>query len=400
MALGDDPGDAVEAALGVIALREPVVRAWAFLDPALPSVGNGPLRGVTVGVKDVIDTADMPTEYGSAVYAGHRPLADAASVAMLRSAGAVVLGKTVTAELAWFTPGPTTNPWRPTHTPGGSSSGSAAAVACGMVDVALGTQTGGSVIRPASFCGVFGLKPTFGSVPTSGVKPAAPSLDTVGLFARDVDTLSAVASVLVAGFVDDRSPVKFAFVPTDDWDRADADCLAVVSAAASAVGTGPPVALPPSFVGLAELQPVVQAYEGARALAWERSFRRSLLSEGLNGILDWGAAIDHLEYLAVLERVSAARASAAALFGDADVLVTPAVVGEAPLGLSSTGDPRFCRLWTLLGYPTISVPGSVGSTGLPIGVQLVARPWQEGRLLAAARVLHDHLLPGGGGVPS
>ncbi|MEA3075661.1 MAG: hypothetical protein QOF60_569 [Actinomycetota bacterium] len=406
MGLGDDPSDAVEAALGVIADREPVVRAWAFLDPAAaPAVASdGKLRGVTIGVKDVIDTADMPTEYGSAIYAGHRPVADAGAVAMLRGAGAVVLGKTVTAELAWFTPGPTTNPWRPTHTPGGSSSGSAAAVGAGMVDVALGTQTAGSVIRPASFCGVFGLKPTFGSVPTSGVKAAAPSLDTVGVFARDVDTLAAVASVLVGGFTsaDDAgdTPVRFAFVPTDEWLRADDDCRAVVDAAAGAVGAGDPVDLPPAFTGLAEVQPVVQAYEGARALAWERTFRRTSLSEGLNGILDWGAAIDHDEYVAVLERAATARALTNAFFAGADVLVTPAVVGEAPLGLSATGDPRFCRLWTLLGYPTVSVPGSVGSTGLPIGVQLVARPWQEGRLLAAARVMNDRLLRGGGGVPS
>jgi Asp-tRNA(Asn)/Glu-tRNA(Gln) amidotransferase A subunit family amidase len=364
------------------------------------------LAGVTVGVKDVIDTVGQTTSYGSSIYAGHRPVADAGAVAMLRSAGAVVLGKTVTAELAWFTPGPTTNPWRPAHTPGGSSSGSAAVVAAGMVDVALGTQTAGSVIRPASFCGVFGLKPTFGSVPTSGVKAAAPSLDTVGLFARDVDTLAAVAEVLVSGLrradvdVDGGGPVRFAFVPTDEWNRADPSCQSVVSAAAAAVGAGAPVDLPPAFLGLAGSQPVVQAYEGARALAWERAHHRSSLSDGLNGILDWGASLTHAEYVAVLDRAAAARAAAPALFGDAEVLVTPAVVGEAPEGLSATGDPRFCRLWTLLGYPTVSVPGAVGASGLPIGVQLVARPWQERRLLAAARVLHDHLLRGGRGVPS
>jgi len=385
-----DPFDAVEHSLAVIAEREAAVRAWAFIDPDLArrsaaSARPGPLHGLTVGVKDVFDTADQPAAYGSAIYVGHQPRADAAAVALLRTAGAVVVGKTVTAELAWFSPGPTTNPWRATHTPGGSSSGSAAAVAAGMVDVALGTQTAGSVIRPASFCGVFGLKPTFGLIPTAGVKQAAPSLDTVGLFARDLDVLELGASVLMGRSVTTAGRVRFALLRTELWERADGDCGAAIEEAGARVHAVE-AELPDPLVGLADRQAVVQAYEGARALAWERAFHRGQLSDQLRSILEWGAAVDPAEYDAV--RVLARREhSEDELFRAADVLVTPAAPGEAPAGLESTGDPAFCRLWTLLGYPTMSVPGLTGSTGLPIGVQLVARPRHEATLFAAARQL-------------
>ena len=388
---------AVDAALEAIAEREHAVRAWAFLDAdrardEARHAPAGPLRGLTLGAKDIFDTGDQPSEYGSPIYASYRPRADAAAVAQLRAAGAVVLGKTVTAELAWVTPGPTTNPHRVTHTPGGSSSGSAAAVAAGMVDLALGTQTAGSVIRPASFCGVFAIKPTFGLVSMSGVKPAAPSLDTVGLFARNLDVLVAALSVVIDDLTTADVDPRFAFVRTDLWDGADPHCQQVIYDAATAMDAVPRD-LPPQLIGLADALRYVQCYEGARSLAWERTVHLDLLSDELRALLDWGDQIDTTTYVAVQRRVARARTPEAmdALFGSADLIVTPASVGEAPQGLSSTGDPRFNRLWTLLGCPALSVPGLVGATGMPIGVQLVARPYHEALLIRGGQMLSASL---------
>ncbi|MGH9305364.1 MAG: amidase [Acidimicrobiales bacterium] len=388
------PSDAIEVALGVVAEREHEVHGWAYLDAdrareEAQCAPRGPLSGLTLGVKDIFDTADQPSEYGSPIYFGHRPRADAAVVSLLRAAGAVVLGKTVTAELAWVTPGRTTNPHRITHTPGGSSSGSAAAVAAGMVDIALGTQTAGSVIRPASFCGVLGMKPTFGLLPTAGTKQISPSLDTIGIFARDFDVLDVAYAALSgrAQVADDLDP-SFVLVRTDLWDGAEDDCKEVVEQAAVSLDAKPRE-LPEAFAGLAEDLSVVQAYEGARSLAWERTVHPELLSNELCEILDRGAQIEFEEYLLVLRRAVRARTpeTLESLFGTADVIVTPAAVGEAPEGLSSTGAPRFNRLWTLLGCPALTVPGALGSTGMPIGVQLVARPYHESLLICAGRKL-------------
>lgn len=384
--------EAVEAALELIAAREGEIHAWAHLDAERArrealSAPEGPLVGLTLGVKDIFDTADQPSEYGSPIYAGHRPRSDAAAVAALRAAGAVVIGKTVTAELAWVTPGPTANPHRVTHTPGGSSSGSAAAVAAGMVDLALGTQTAGSVVRPASFCGVLGLKPTFGLLPTAGIKQVAASLDTVGLLARDLDVLKLAWSALVPGKVEaGERRSRFALVRTDAWEGADHDCREVVEQAAAALGAQERP-FPEVLVGLGECATLIQVYEGARSLAWERHEHGDLLSEGLRRILDGAEGIHPEEYSAACSRAASARRSQVleALFGPADVIVTPAAVGEAPEGLSSTGDPVFNRLWTLLGLPALSVPGGLGATGLPIGVQLVARPRHESVLFRAGR---------------
>ena len=309
--------------------------------------------------------------------------------ASLRSAGAVVLGKTVTAELACVTPGPTRNPHRSTHTPGGSSSGSAAAIAAAMVDLAIGTQTAGSVIRPASFCGVIALKPTLGLLPTAGMKVISPSLDTVGLFAKDFDVLEAAYKVLAAG--DEAAQgvdPMFVFVPTDLWDAADDDCKTVVQRAAARVNAQRRD-LPEGLVGLAAKLTVVQAYEAARSLAWERRSHPDLLSQELHGILAWGDQITIDRYRAAQQWAHRARTpeSMDALFGSHDVIITPAAVGEAPEGLSSTGDPRFNRLWTLLGCPALNLPGASGASGLPIGIQLVARPYHEAVLIHAGRRL-------------
>jgi Asp-tRNA(Asn)/Glu-tRNA(Gln) amidotransferase A subunit family amidase len=395
--------DAVERCLDAVDRWEPSVHAWAHLDRELArsharAVGrSAPLAGMVVGVKDIFDTADLLTEYGSPIYAGHRPRADAGAVAQLRDAGAVVLGKTVTTEFALFEPGPTANPHRAAHTPGGSSSGSAAAVATGMVDVALGTQTAGSVIRPASFCGVMGYKPTFGTVTTAGVKPIAQSLDTVGCLARDVAALDRLRVALTGRRAMSRlaGPPRIALVRTEQWPDADVDAReAVEQAARCAVDAGAIVIdteLPAVLDGLAARQPDVMTYEAARSLAWEWHEHRDQLSPSVVRIVEQGNAVDPDDYDAIVARAVDGRVACEELFADADVLLTLAAAGEAPATREHTGDPRFARLWTLLGVPSISVPGMVGATDLPIGVQLVGRQGDDDRLLACAAWLADAL---------
>ena len=391
--------DAVERTLVTIDEWEPAVHTWTFLDrdraraEARNATATGPLSGVVLGVKDIFDTGDQPTEYGSVIYAGHRPRADAGVVAQLRAAGAVALGKTVTTEFAVVHPAATTNPHRVTHTPGGSSSGSAAAVATGMVDIALGTQTAGSVIRPASFCGILGFKPTFGSVTTAGMKPVAPSLDTIGWFARDVALLDRVRVVLTGRAPAPHlgAPPRLALVRTDQWLEADPDARAAVEAAARlAADAGANVvdtALPAGYDGLMTDHPIVMAYEAVRSLAWEWNTHRDAVSTTLAAILEDGEVVDPVEYDRVLARAVVARGASDDLFGDADVVLTLAATGEALAGLESTGAPRFARLWTLLGFPAITVPGMTGATGLPIGVQLVGRRGDDARVLACAEWL-------------
>ena len=385
-----DAPSAVEHTLQVVADREPVLRAWAALDEDKARAEGhrapaGVLSGLTLGVKDIFDTADLPTEYGSPIYAGFQPRSDAAAVALLRAAGAMLIGKTVTTEFAWSTPAETTNPHRSAHTPGGSSSGSAAAVAAGMVDLAIGTQTAGSVIRPASFCGVFALKPTFGLIPTAGMKPAAPSLDTVGVFAADLEVLDLARAVLTRRSPGRRDGVlSFALLRTEQWLEADLDCRQVVESAAEVLGARERE-LPDALLGLADDAPIVQSFEGAGSLAWERRRHPGLLSGELRERLDRGDVIRPADYDDVLLRAAFGRSAQVIdeLFADVDVLVTPAATGEAPEGLGFTGDPRFCRLWTLLGLPALTVPGSVGASGMPIGVQLIARPRAEDVLIQA-----------------
>ena len=400
--------EAVDAALEVVRRTDMTVKAWAFLDPerarreaaGAEVRGTGPLSGLVVGIKDLFDTADQPTQYGSPIYDGYRPVADAAVVALLREAGAVCLGKTVTAELGFASPGPTTNPHRATHTPGGSSMGSAAAVAAGMVDVAFGTQTAGSVIRPASFCGVYGYKPSFGMVPTAGMKGSAPSLDTVGWLARDlalVDEVRALITGRPAGQPLRVSPT-IGLLRTDQWQDCSEDTQrAVVAVADIAQALGAEVVnveMPDPMVGLAQKHRVVLAYEAARALAWEHRVRRDKLSPELRELLDYGRTVDPAEVDGVRAQKVAALASMAEVFGRCAALLTPAVTGEAPRGLTSTGDPRFCALWTLLGLPAVSVPAAIGATGLPLGVQLVGGAGDDARLLAVAT-----WLTGGRAVP-
>jgi amidase len=388
--------DAVEEALEIVRRADPLVRAWAYLDPerarreaATADVrGIGNLSGIVVGVKDIFDTSDQPSQYGSPIYDGYRPVADAAAVALLREGGAVCLGKTVTSELAYMHPGPTTNPHRPTHTPGGSSMGSAASVAAGMVDVALGTQTGDSIILPASFCGVYGFKPTFGTVSIAGVKTLAPSLDTVGWFSRDPHLLDDVRTQLTgrpeAGAL--RGSPTIGLLRTDQWEECSQDCKrALVAGADIAQALGANVVdikMPEPFVGLGDRHKALMAYEAARSLAWEHRVRRDKISTELREMLDYGRTVAPAQIDAVRAQKAAALTACAELFGRCSALLTPAVEGEAPRDLRSTGSSPFGSPWTLLGLPALSIPAGAGLTGMPVGVQLVGAVGSDAQLLS------------------
>jgi amidase len=400
--------------------REPQVRAFAWFDGARAlatarelDIGDwrGPLHGLPVAVKDNIDTADIPSEYGSAIYAGHVPPADAACVAALRSAGGYVLGKTVSAELANFTPGPTRNPHDLEHTPGGSSSGSAAAVASHMAPFALGTQTAGSVIRPASFCGVVGFVPTRGLVPRAGVKAVSDTLDVIGFFARSVDDAALVAAALALNpdlqHAPGRSaPASIGWTATPWANQLAPSMLAALERVArllsSRGGRVREISWPydanadgDSFAGLAEAQRTVQLFETARQLGPELQYRSDLLSAKLATLIEEGRAVGADAYVHALKVGRDCTSSIETLFGGADVLLAPSAPGEAPHGLGSTGDPLFNRPWHLLGAPQVNVPvpGALahGESGLPLGLQVVGRPGDDARTLAVARWVEQQL---------
>jgi len=389
----------VDACLDAVAAREDVLQAWVHLDPelartqadrldALPADQRGPLHGIPVGVKDIIDTADQPTQHGSPVYAGNRPTQDATCVARLRTAGAVVLGKTVTTEFAGFHPGATTNPHDPERTPGGSSSGSAAAVGAGTVPLALGTQTAGSVVRPASFCGVVGAKPTFDRVPTAGVKPFSPSLDTVGTFTLDAAGAALALAVMAgedpADATLDAAP-RIGFARTHEWGQLPTATRLAVEAAATRLGAHLEVVevdLPDAFDGLVEAQMALMMAEATQALATERRDHGEELSDKLRAGLRIGDR--HLWALdAARHHVHRCRALLDEVFAGVDVLLAPSALGEAPLATEGTGDPLLCRIWTALGTPAVAVPGLVGPDALPLGVQLVAPLGADSTALAA-----------------
>jgi Asp-tRNA(Asn)/Glu-tRNA(Gln) amidotransferase A subunit family amidase len=400
---------AVSACLARIAEREPAVGAWTYLDPerALAEARtrdalapNGPLHSVVVGIKDIMDTGDMPTEYGSAIYHGHRPAADAACVSVLRKAGAVALGKTVTTEFAAFHPGKTRNPHNPEHTPGGSSSGSAAAVADGMVPVALGTQTMGSVIRPASFCGVVGYKPSFGLINRTGVKSQAEAVDTIGVFARSVADAARVAAVLMGAAPMDFAttvahPPRIALYRGPDWGKAEpAAANAFEEAAQRLALAGASVAeiAPPAVLDEAAVAHVpIVMYELARAFAPEWLAHRELLSAALVGMIDDGWALPFADYAAALEAMEAGRRWIAGRFLVADLLLTLSAPGEAPKGLASTGDSVFNRLWSGLHLPALTLPYGRGPNGLPLGIQLIGKFRGDAQFVAAARWVEEVL---------
>jgi Asp-tRNA(Asn)/Glu-tRNA(Gln) amidotransferase A subunit family amidase len=389
----------VRACLDRIAARDDEVGAWQVLAPEAAlrqarardrSAPRGPLHGVPVAVKDLIDTADLPTGYGSPIHAGHRPTADAECVARLRRAGAVVLGKTVTTEFAAFAPGRTVNPLDPRRTPGGSSSGSAAAVADGMVSVALGTQTAGSVVRPASFCGVFGLKPTYGAVLTAGVKPLSGSLDTVGWFARTPEDLELLRRVLADGPHAAAEAVRprprVGFVRTPQWSAAEVSTRERIEQGVERLAGAAHVeerALPAHFDDLVHAQTTIMEREAVAALDAEWRGHWADLSDELAALLERGRAVSDVEYERALLLADECRAHLAGVLAGLDFVLKPSAVGEAPLG-RATGDPVFCRTWTLLGVPTVSVPGLTGPSGMPLGVQVVTGRGADGQAIAAA----------------
>ncbi len=402
--------DLVRACLDHISGREPQVAAFVHLaaDAALTTARQldaGPIRGLLhglpFGVKDLFDTFDLPTAYGSPIYAGQQPLADAAAVALCREAGAVLIGKTVTTELANMFPGVTRNPHNPLHTPGGSSSGSAAAVADHMLPLALGTQTAGSLIRPAAFCGVVGYKPSHNRVPKAGVKSLSETLDTVGGFARSVRDVALLGAVLTgdarladpATFIQPIAP-RIGCCQTPEWALADSDTQQAWGQAEQALGAhGVAMALPPELSGLVAVQKAVQAFETARSLSHERLHHPGQLSAPLRALIADGLAISGAAHAQNLLATALARRQVQALFGPCDVLLAPSSMGEAPAGLDSTGDPLFCRSWTLLGLPCVHLPFARGHSGLPVGLQLVGAYGDDQRLLAVAHWVHKRLAP-------
>ena len=376
------------ACLERIAERNNEVHAWAYVDRdrvlqqarALDRMPRrSRLHGMPVGLKDVIDTADQPTGYGSPIYAGYQPKADAACVALLRHAGALILGKTHTTEFANNHPAPTRNPHKLAHTPGGSSSGSAAAVADFMVPLALGTQTGGSVIRPAAYCGVFACKPSFGAINRAGMKFDAESLDTIGVFGRSVEDLALALEPLtgrqVPQFAILENKPRIGLCRTPCWKDADAATQANLEGAAQTLAkAGARVHnfdLPPGSDQLFDRHKVIMGYENARALAWEYFNFPEKISADLKPRLDEGWKVTRAEYDAMRAHASRCRSALADAMRDVDFLLTPSAPGEAPASLSSTGDPVFNRAWTLFGTPCVTIPHGKGPSGLPLGVQLV-----------------------------
>ena len=398
----------LRACLERIEMREPEVRAWVCLDPdaALDHARmldrgavRGLLHGLPLGVKDIFDTFDFPTECGTAIHAGHRPDTDAACVAAAREAGAVIVGKTVTTELANFNPGKTRNPHRLTHTPGGSSSGSAAAVADRMVPLALGSQTAGSIVRPAGYCGVVGYKPSFGRIVRAGVKSLSETLDTLGCLARSVPDAALCVAALTGDErlrdLDTHRVPRFGLCRTHEWDKADVDTrVALDTAARGLTAAGArvgEVALPVDFAPLAAVQARIMGYEMARNLADERIRHGDRLSPVLAGVLADGMKLKPWDHEADVAAAFAARARAAELFGDCDVLIAPSTTGEAPEGHAFTGDPVFGRVWTLLGLPCVHVPFTSGASGMPVGLQVVGRPGADLQVLSAAHWMHTRL---------
>jgi Asp-tRNA(Asn)/Glu-tRNA(Gln) amidotransferase A subunit family amidase len=411
----------VEACLARIREVDGQVQAWTFIDPdhalaqaraadawRLEGRPTGTLHGVPVGVKDIVDTADMPTENGSVLHAGRTPSRDATVVAMLRAAGAVIMGKTVTTEFAYFSPGKTRNPHNPEHTPGGSSSGSAAAVAAEMVPLALGSQTNGSTIRPAAYCGVIGFKPTHGMISRQGILTLSRTLDHVGLFARTIEDIALLAAQLVG--YDERDPdtrpraripfvevaaeepplpPMFAFVKTPYWECVDEDTKEGFAELAEQLGEQiEEIEFLPSAVDGWSLHQTIMEAEMATNLEqeWERG--RDRLSERLRAQIERGRSVRAIDYQRARSRIAPIHEGFVELFEQRyEAILTPAATGTAPKGLSSTGDPVFCTLWTLCGMPAISLPLLQGANGLPLGVQLVGPRNGDARLLRTARWL-------------
>lgn len=398
-------GETVAHSLGVISRNDGKIRAWSHVatfakcDELLSSASTGPLTRIPFGVKDVIDVAGMPTRCGSRATSDRPAEFDACSVALLRRAGAVPIGKTVTAEYAFREPGPTCNPHDATHTPGGSSSGSAAAVAAKMVPLALGTQTGGSMIRPAAYCGVVGFKPSFGAVFRDGLKVTCESLDVIGWYAESLELAATVLEVLTPfkkREVDLRSkPIRIAIVESNpEHELEPAGLRALREAAERLRGSGIACATAESFDGSTELNEIhrtIMEYELARSLLPVVLRNREQLSPTLASTVDRGFTIPNEIYLERRARQEFLRSEWDRMFGDADLILTPSAPGTAPKGLASTGSSAFNKIWSVLGWPCVHLPTGTADNGLPIGVQLVGKFRSDDHLLGAAKVLHKIL---------
>ena len=404
--------DAVRACLARIEAREPTVAAWVVVDSegALAAAREidkavtlgdklPPLAGIPIAVKDNIETAGIPTRYGSPIYDEHQPRADAASVAQARNAGAIVLGKTVLTEFAYYSPGKTTNPNNPEHTPGGSSSGSAAAVASGMVPIAFGTQTAGSVIRPAAYCGCVGYKPSWGLIPRQGVKVLSDWLDTVGVFARDVEDVAFFVANLTGRPTLKPNGVpaglKVAILREPYPSAAEPEAVRTLDAAAEALARAGHVVsdlpTPPLVQPIPRLQRLIMAYDMDKSLGHERRHYESSLSSIMKSYLDEGRGTSSRAYDAAIATIREVQRDIEALFGEADVILSPSAPGEAPKGLHATGDPAFNRIWTTLQLPCVTVPAGTGPNGLPVGVQLSGRSGQDALVLSAALAVETAL---------
>jgi Asp-tRNA(Asn)/Glu-tRNA(Gln) amidotransferase A subunit family amidase len=415
--------DYISACLGRISEAEKDVHAFIHIDAehalrqahaldARRRSGQpvGPLHGLPVGIKDIFDTADYPTECGSALLKGRRPARDCTAVARLRAAGAVIIGKTVTTECAYFHPGATRNPHDLERTPGGSSSGSAAAVAAGMIPLAIGSQTNGSVIRPASFCGVYGVKPTHGTISRHGALILSLALDHVGVFARSLADAALILEVLAGYDAEDPdsrpfaspafraiaaekppSPPRLAFVRTPVWDKADAEARAAFEALAQRLGDiVKPVDLPKTFTGAWADQRVIMFTDMAHNLAAMVARGGDASSQQLRDLIAEGSQINALRYLAARDGATRYRAGLGEILKDHDAILTPSAPGVAPKGIA-TGNPAFNTLWTLAGLPAVTLPLLQGEGGLPIGVQLVGAFGNDARLLRTANWLEAKL---------
>ena len=392
------PRAVVELCAEAIAANEPEIGAFVTLDLDAarraadePGLAATPLRGLPVGIKDIYDTADLPTQYGSPIYSGYRPRANSAAVALVRRAGGLILGKTVTTQFAFMVPAGTRNPRNLAHTPGGSSSGSAAAVAAGMVPIALGSQTAGSVIRPAAFCGVAGFKPSYRLIPTVGMKCLAWHLDTVGLYGAGVaDVAFAAAGITGRDLRVDRTALaapRIGFARTHLWPQASAAMQAAVETAARAAqragASVSELTLPPILEEAYRAQFIIQDYEAFRTLAFEYDRHRDEVAQQLREHLDRAAAIKVEDYDAARRTASRGRRALADAMSAIDVLLVPSAPGAPPQGLGSTGDAAFNRLWTLMGTPCVNIPG-LDDGNLPLGVQIVGRFGGDREALEAA----------------
>ena len=414
----------VQACLERVEQVDGAIEAWSYLNPdyALDQARKldiirqdggpiGPLHGIPAGIKDIIDTAHIPTELGTPIHAGRVPFKDAWVVSRLRQAGAVIMGKTVTTELATYSPGKTKNPHDPNRTPGGSSSGSAAAVSSNMVPIALGSQTNGSIIRPAAFCGVFGFKPSFGMIPRTGVLTQSVPLDQLGVFARTTEDVALLTQVLAGYDVTDPSTTlrtpplllsvaaeeppmtpKIGFVKTPVWDRADVICREAHQELCETLGENiEEVELSPSFNHVFDHHKIVMEADIAYNYEKEYETGKDLLSDSLRGQIERGKSYTAVSYQKAIAQQVILDVTLEELFNEYDALLTPSVPGEAPVGLDNTGDPSFCTIWTFCGVPSLNIPIFVGENGMPIGTQLVGAKNDDARLLRTANCLLNRL---------